>query len=60
MCLCKVVYNSFESELGGQREETVVAQNLGENVLGGRPLGFHEEAGIGHSQECAEEEKSQY
>lgn len=60
MYLCKVVCNSFESELAGRREEIVFAQKLGENALGGRALRFREKVGIGHSQECAEEEKSQH
>ena len=58
--MCKVVCNSSESELAVQREERAIGQNLGKNALGGRALGFNYEIGIGHSQECAEEERGQH
>lgn len=43
--MCKVVYNSSESELDVQREEIVIDQNLGKKCF---------------RWECAEEERGQH
>lgn len=41
MYMCRVVYNSSESELVVQNQDIAIGQNLGKYGLGGRALGFN-------------------